>query len=167
MISADLPLSVLVVPDGRRPGRAVANGDAGAPLGREPEIARVLPAFKRARRDATSSGSPPTCTTRAAHHYDPRARPFTDFDPFWEFVSGPIAAETFPDKNDVLDRTFGPEVVFSKGNDTGRRQSPRAGNQFFGHVAIAADGLLTVTLHDGSRSRALVDRTGARSRQGP
>lgn len=70
--------------------------------------------------------------------------------PGLELVSGPLAAETFPRKDGLLDPTFGPEVVFSKGNDSGRRQSPRDGNQFFGHVAIARDGLLTVTLYDGS-----------------
>jgi alkaline phosphatase D len=86
----------------------------------------------------------------AAHLYSPDRAAYTDFDPFWEFVSGPIASETFPREDDVLDQTFGPTVVFSKGNDTDRRQSPRDGNQFFGHVAIAADGVLTVTLYDGS-----------------
>ncbi len=46
--------------------------------------------------------------------------------------------------------------MFSKGNDTDIRQSPRAGNQFFGHMAIAADGALTVTLYDGGGSASLV-----------
>ncbi len=125
-----------------------SNGDDGAPTGREPEIARVLSAFKR---NGVTNVVWITADVHytAAHHYDPSRARFHDFDPFWEFVSGPMAAETFPDKSDLLDRTFGPEVVFSKGNDSGVRQSPRDGNQFFGHVAIAADGLLTVTLYDG------------------
>ena len=146
VISADLPLSL-------RSTHAddldsVANGDPGAPTGREEELARVLAAFRRAGvRNVVWLTADVHYT--AAHHYRPdRATAFTDFDPFWEFVSGPIASETFPAK--VPDATFGAEVVFARGNDSGRRQSPRAGNQFFGHVAIAADGLLTVTLHDGS-----------------
>ena len=57
----------------------------------------------------------------AAHHYDPARAAFTDFDPFWEFVAGPIAAGTFGPNQ--LDGTFGPEVGFSKYADrpTSRR----------------------------------------------
>ena len=47
--------------------------------------------------------APPTTTI-------PRARRFTDFDPFWEFVAGPLHAGTFGPA--VLDPTFGPEVRF-------------------------------------------------------
>ena len=94
----------------------------------------------------------------AAHHYSPERAAYTDFEPFWEFVSGPIAAETFARKDGELDRTFGPEVVFSQGNDTTLRQSPRAGNQFFGQMEIARSGELTVTLRDGSGA-ALWKRT--------
>jgi alkaline phosphatase D len=145
VISADLPLSL-------RSNHAddldsPANGDPGAPAGREEEIARVLAAFQRAGvRNVVWLTADVHYT--AAHHYSPDRAAVTDFDPFWEFVSGPIASETFAVKEP--DATFGPQVVFAKGNDTDQRQSPRAGNQFFGHVAIAADGLLTVTLHDGS-----------------
>jgi phosphodiesterase/alkaline phosphatase D-like protein len=32
----------------------------------------------------------------AAHHYDPGRARFQDFDPFWEFVSGPLHAGTGP-----------------------------------------------------------------------
>ena len=45
VIAADMPLG-LVVPDGTAQ-EAVANGDDGAPLGREHELARVLSAIKR------------------------------------------------------------------------------------------------------------------------
>ena len=147
IICADLPLSIPSNWEDDRDGPC--NGIDGAPTGREPEIARVLAAFKR---DGVQNVVWITADVHytAAHHYDPARAGCTDFDPFWEFVSGPMAAETFPRKDDILDRTFGPQVVFSKGNDTGRRQSPRDGNQFFGHVAIDRDGLLTVTLHDGS-----------------
>ncbi len=49
-------------------------------------------------------------------------------------------------------------MVFSKGNDSALRQSPRDGNQFFGHLATDAAGALTVTLHEGSGA-ALWKRT--------
>jgi len=146
VISADLPLSIPSNWEDDRDGPS--NGLPGEPVGREPEIARVLSAFK------TNGVKNVVWITAdvhytAAHRYSPERAAFGDFDPFWEFVSGPMAAETFPDKSDILDRTFGPEVVFSKGNDSGVRQSPRDGNQFFGHVAIGTDGLFTVTLYDG------------------
>ena len=117
VISADLPLSIPSNWEDDRDGPS--NGDDGAPTGREPEIARVLSAFKR---NGVTNVVWITADVHytAAHHYDPSRARFHDFDPFWEFVSGPMAAETFPDKSDLLDRTFGPEVVFSKGNDSGR-----------------------------------------------
>ena len=147
VISADLPLSIPSNWADDRDGPS--NGDHGEPTGREPEIARVLSAFKRNGVKNVVWITADVHYT-AAHHYSPERAAYADFDPFWEFVSGPLAAETFPRKDGILDRTFGPEVVFSKGNDSGRRQSPRDGNQFFGHMAIARDGLLTVTLYDGS-----------------
>lgn len=142
VISADLPLG-MIVRDGAGQ-EAVANGDPGAPLGRELEIAGVLSAFKKAgvRNVVWLTADVHYC---AAHHYSPERAAFTDFDPFWEFVAGPIAAGTFGPN--ALDATFGPEVVFSK--SAGRaNESPRAGNQFFGHVAIDDDGALTVSLRD-------------------
>jgi alkaline phosphatase D len=142
VISADLPLG-LVVPDGTAQ-EGVANRDPGEPLGRELEIATVLSAFKRngVKNVLWITADVHYC---AAHRYDPSRAGFTDFDPFWEVVAGPIAAGTFGPNE--LDLTFGPEVVFSKVGDY-PNQSPRGGNQFFGHVAIEADGLLTVSLRD-------------------
>lgn len=143
VISADMPLG-LVVPDGPVNQESLANRDPGAPLGKELELAEVLAAFKRnkVRNVVWITADVHYC---AAHHYDPSRAGFTDFDPFWEIVAGPIAAGTFGPNQ--LDMTFGPEVVFSKYADR-PNQSPRHGNQFFGHVAIDADGLFTVSLRD-------------------
>ncbi|MFA6300693.1 MAG: alkaline phosphatase D family protein [Nocardioides sp.] len=143
VISADMPLG-LVVPDGPVNQESLSNRDPGAPLGKELEIAEVLSAFKRhgVRNVVWITADVHYC---AAHHYDPARAGFTDFDPFWEFVAGPIAAGTFGPNQ--LDATFGPEVVFSKHAAT-PNESPRHGNQFFGHAAIDGDGLLTVSLRD-------------------
>jgi len=143
VISADLPLG-LVVPDGSVNQESLANRDPGAPLGKELEIAAVLSAFKRnrVRNVAWITADVHYC---AAHHYDPSRAGFTDFDPFWEFVAGPIASGTFGPN--PLDLTFGPEVVFSKYADAAN-QSPRHGNQFFGHATIASTGLLAMSLRD-------------------
>ena len=148
VISADQPLSA---PSTRTTDLdGPANADDGRPLGREPEMARVLAAIKRYDvRNVVWITTDVHYT--AAHHYSPERAAFTDFEPFWEFVSGPLAASPFWTKDDRLDRTFGPEVAFSKGEDTERLDvTPRPDNQYFGHLAIAATGELTVTLYDGS-----------------
>ena len=85
----------------------------------------------------------------AAHYYDPNKAAFQDFDPFWEFVAGPLNAGT----GRVLppDETFGPQVVFSKGIPPENRinHGPSYGMQFFGHVSIdGASGVMTVSLKD-------------------
>jgi alkaline phosphatase D len=84
----------------------------------------------------------------AAHLYDPSKAQFADFDPFWEFVSGPIHAGTFGPNQ--LDNTFGPQVMFQKHPPKGESNlPPSAGLQFFGEVEI--DGRsreLTVRLMD-------------------
>lgn len=146
VIAADLPLGI-IVPDGPVNEESVSNRDNGAPLGRELEIAGVLSAFKRNRvkNVVWLTADVHYC---AAHHYSPERAAFTDFDPFWEFVAGPIAAGSFGPNQ--MDGTFGPEVVFSK---AGRyvTQSPRDGeSQFFGHVQLGEDNTFTVSLRNAN-----------------
>lgn len=143
VVAADMPLSVATNHADDRD--SVAQEDGGAPLGREQEIARLLAGLKAARvRNVVWVTADVHYT--AAHHYSPERATFTDFDPFWEFVSGPIAAGTFAAKQP--DRTFGPEVVFAKGSPSRLlRMSPAAGQQYVGQAEIALDGRLTVTLH--------------------
>jgi alkaline phosphatase D len=146
VIAADLPLGI-IVPDGAVNQESLANRDNGAPLGRELEIAGVLSAFKRNRvkNVVWLTADVHYC---AAHHYSPERAAFTDFDPFWEFVAGPIAAGSFGPN--PMDGTFGPEVVFSKaGRFPG--ESPRDGqNQFFGHVQLGEDETFTASLRDAN-----------------
>ncbi len=85
----------------------------------------------------------------AAHHYDPNRAVFQDFEPFWEFVSGPLHAGTWAPGE--LDNTFGPKAMFQKGctAEQGENLAPCFGLQFFGRVDI--DGrseVMTVTLKD-------------------
>ncbi|MEV7606282.1 alkaline phosphatase D family protein [Paenarthrobacter sp. NPDC089322] len=146
VIAADLPLGI-IVPDGAVNQESLANRDPGAPLGRELEIAGVLSAFKRdgVKNIVWLTADVHYC---AAHHYSPERASFTDFDPFWEFVAGPINAGSFG-PND-MDGTFGPEVVFSKaGRFPG--ESPRDGeNQYFGHVDLGSDGMFNVSLRNAN-----------------
>ena len=59
--------------------------------GRELEIADVLSFIKRAGVRNTMWVTADVHYT-AAHYYDPGKAVFQDFEPFWEFVSGPLHA---------------------------------------------------------------------------
>jgi alkaline phosphatase D len=150
VIAADMPISLVVVYDvaGKWGVEAVAQGDNGPPKGRELEIADLLSFIKHAGVKNTVWLTADVHYT-AAHYYDPNKAKFQDFEPFWEFVSGPIHAGTFGPNE--LDGTFGPELKYIKAptKEQGQNLSPALGLQFFGHVAIdGPSGMMTVTLKD-------------------
>ncbi|HKI84276.1 MAG TPA: alkaline phosphatase D family protein, partial [Candidatus Krumholzibacteria bacterium] len=150
IIATDLPLG-LVVQDYPRNGQpafeAWANGDDGVPLGRELELAQLLSFMKR---EGIHNTIWITADVHygAAHHYSPERAAFTDFDPFWELVAGPMNAGTYGPN--TLDHTFGPEVRFlaiPEGMKPNR--PPSAGFQFFGVLeADPTTRVLTMSLHD-------------------
>lgn len=153
IISLDMPLGTMVRDgqlrdaDGRQITENNTNGD-GPPLGRELEVARFLRqlARERIRNVVFTAGD---VHYAAAHHYDPARAQFRDFEPFWEFVAGPIHAGTAAPL--PMDNTFGPQVVFSKGAPPGQTLSPLAGLQFFGQIDVdAGSQTLTVQLKDAS-----------------
>lgn len=136
VIAADMPIG-LHVPDGtdaqaRPRWEAIANGNDGRALGRELEIARLLTRIKQAgvRNVVWLTADVHYC---AAHYYTPEKAAYKNFNPFWEFVSGPLNAGSFGPN--ALDGTFGPQVVFQKAPPTAN-MSPFAGFQFFGEVNI-------------------------------
>ncbi|WP_326813859.1 alkaline phosphatase D family protein [Streptomyces sp. NBC_01762] len=142
VIAADMPLG-LVVTDGATDFEAVAQGDPGAPLGRELQIAELLRFIKHRRITGTLWLTADVHYT-SAQHYAPERAAFKDFAPFWEFVSGPLAAGGFP--ANALDSTFGPDRVFVRAPDRAN-VSPMESPQFFGEVDIDGDsGELTVRL---------------------
>jgi alkaline phosphatase D len=144
VLAIDLPLG-LIVPDGATALEGVAQGDPGAPLGRELEFADVL---RFAHRRGIGGIVLLTADVHytAAHRYEPSRAAVGDFDPFWEFVSGPLNAGAFGPN--VLDSTFGPEAVFVKAPPA-PNTSPADGYQFFGHVAVdGRSGVMTVSLRD-------------------
>ena len=158
VVASDMPIGVLV-PDGHDGQRrdmfeAVANGD-GPVLGREFELADLF-RFLRQRRVDNIVWLTADVHYTAAHHYHPDRATFRDFEPFWEFVSGPLNAGSFGPN--PLDDTFGPLAVFQKAPPT-PNAPPSAGYQFFGQVDIeAATGALTVTLKDVSGASLFVQR---------
>ncbi|MEU7021926.1 alkaline phosphatase D family protein [Streptomyces sp. NPDC046203] len=142
VIAADMPLG-LVVTDGATDFEAVAQGDPGAPLGRELQIAELLRFIKHQRITGTVWLTADVHYT-SAQHYAPERAAFRDFAPFWEFVSGPLAAGGFP--ANALDPTFGPERVFVRAPQRAN-VSPMESPQYFGEVDIDGDsGELTVRL---------------------
>ena len=144
VIANDLPLG-LVVSGGAGTQEAVAQGDPGAPAGRELEFAEVLRAAHRAGTDGIVFLTADVHYS-AAHHYDPARAAVQDFAPFWEFVSGPAHAGGF--KQAKLDGTFGPEVVFVHAPPAAY-WSPADGYQHFGDIAIDGEsGAMTVHLRD-------------------
>ncbi|HEY7638826.1 MAG TPA: alkaline phosphatase D family protein [Steroidobacteraceae bacterium] len=163
IIAADMPLG-LQVPDGsdvqgRPQWEAVANGD-GPVLGREFEIAEILRFIKREdiRNTVWLTADVHYC---AAHFYDPRKAQFQEFDPFWEFVAGPLHAGSFGPN--LLDNTFGPQVVFQKAPPVANTP-PSGGFQFFGQIDIDAHSKqLTVALKDIDGAPVFTKRLEARA----
>ncbi|MCA8883805.1 MAG: alkaline phosphatase D family protein [Rhodobacteraceae bacterium] len=147
VIASDMPIG-MIVRDGDN-FENMANGD-GPVLGREFDIADILSFIKHGNIANTVWLTADVHYT-AAHHYSPDRAQFQDFNPFWEFVSGPLHAGTFG-PNDY-DNTFGPEVVFEKSPtaEQGANLPPSMGLQFFGKVDIAADTrVMTVRLMDAA-----------------
>lgn len=151
LIASDMPIS-LVVPDlnpdvPKGTFEAWANGDNGPPSGRELELASL---FAFIKQNAIRNVVWVTADVHyaAAYRYSPDGAQFTAFDPFWEFVAGPINAGTFGPNE--IDRTFGPEEKFvSVPKDMKQNRSPLDGRQYFGLGRIDGTTLaLTVSLHD-------------------
>lgn len=153
VVASDMPIGV-VVGDGLRDGvpnyEAVANAEPGVPLGRELEIARLLATLQRERvRNVVWVTA--DVHYAAAHHYAPERAAFTQFDPFWEFVAGPMHAGTFGPN--ALDATFGPDVRFASAAPKPNRP-PSDNLQFYGTLDIdAKTRALTAALHDVTGKR--------------
>ncbi len=146
VIASDMPIG-LIVRDAPAHYEAVANADHGRPLGREHEIADLL-AFIRRRQIRNVVWITADVHYCAAHEYNPSRAGFTDFEPFWEFVAGPLNAGTFGPNE--LDGTFGPRVMFT-GVPPGMKPNrpPSEGLQFFGTLTVSArTRILTARLHD-------------------
>ena len=147
VIASDMPIG-LIVRDGKLDFENGANGD-GPPLGRELEIADLLQ-FMKANQIRNTVWLTADVHYAASHYYDPEKAIFKDFDPFWEFVSGPLHAGTFGPSE--LDDTFGPELRF-KGIPDGMKANrpPSEGFQFFGLVKIdAKTSVMTVTHYNAA-----------------
>lgn len=159
IVAADMPLGVVVA---HQPGRheAVANGDDGAPRGREIEIATLLRTLKenRVKNVVWITADVHYC---AAHRFDPERAGTRDFDPFWEFIAGPAHAGTFAPG--PLDRTFGPEARFTgTPANLAPNRPPDAGLQFFGLLETdPSSRALTVAIINTAGTRVFEQRLDA------
>jgi alkaline phosphatase D len=144
VISSDMPIG-LQVPDANG-FEAWANGD-GPALGRELELAELL-RFIKEHDIKNVVWITADVHYAAAHYYDPTKAQFTDFNPFWEFVAGPLHAGTFGPNQ--IDNTFGLQVKFNSiPEGTKPNTPPTAGLQFFGMAKIdGKSDVMTVSLYD-------------------
>lgn len=154
VIASDMPISLVVrdlkddVPTGTF--EAWANGDPGAPAGRELELATLLKFIKVNNIQNVVWVTADVHYAQALYYSpsNPNAR-FTEFLPFWEFVAGPIHAGTFGPNE--IDPTFGPEEKFCSipKSPILKGISPTEGKQYYGLVKV--DGqtqAMTVSLRD-------------------
>lgn len=151
IVANDLPLSIVVAdklsdpPSGPKSMEAVAQGDAGTPLGREKEFSRIFSATKDVPNIVYLTAD---VHYTAAISYHPDRAAFQDFSPFYEFVSGPLNAGAFPVS--PLDDTFGAAYEFVHA-PAEENTSPAQGFQHFGEVTIDSDSrALTVNLCDST-----------------
>ncbi len=147
VICSDMPIG-LMIRDGKEDFENGANGN-GPPLGRELEIADLL-RFIKTNAIKNTVWLTADVHYAASHFYDPEKAIFKDFEPFWEFVSGPLHAGTFGPGE--FDNTFGPQLKF-KGIPDGMKgnRPPSDGFQFFGMVKIDSQSrAMTVTHYNAA-----------------
>lgn len=139
VIASDQPIGLIVWDNFREQAgsEGIADGVSGPAMGREVEVAELLRFIKTARIDNTVWFTADVHYT-AAHYYNPDKAQFQDFEPFWEFVSGPLHAGTFGPN--AMDMTFGAEVKYVKAptEEQGINLPPSMGLQFFGLVDVDA-----------------------------
>ena len=147
VIASDMPISLVVTDGPTTPTtfEAFANADNGLPLGRELEVANLLRFIKHnnIHNVVWVTADVHYC---ASHYYNPNQAQFQDFNPFWEFVSGPLNAGTFGPN--PIDNTFGPQVEFVAAPPAGQANlPPSAGLQFFGLAKIDGDTQVMTVSH--------------------
>jgi alkaline phosphatase D len=140
LVACDQPIG-LVIGDGpdakRREG--FADGVDGPPGGREVELAAVLSELKT-RGIRETAWITADVHYPAAHQFDPGRANGVDFDPFWEFIAGPIHAGTFGPE--PLDPTLGPEVKFQWVPPKGTGNlAPSDGLQSYGTIDVSPEAL--------------------------
>jgi alkaline phosphatase D len=130
IIASDMPIG-LIVGDGKN-FENCANGN-GPALGRELEIAELL---SHIRKSGIRNVIWLTADVHfaASYYYDAAKAQFSDFDPFWEFISGPLHAASLGPG--TLDNTFGPQTRFTSRPKGTKASGPYTNQQYFSTVRI-------------------------------
>ncbi len=144
VISTHDPLSL--VTGGPTDRDAWAQGDPQV-LGREVQLSQLL---KFIKDEGIKNVVYITADVHfaAAISYEPERAVFGDFEPFWEFVIGPVHAGAFG--ANAPDDSFGPVFEFVRAPSTEGlpANSPPPNLQSFGAVEVSETGRLTVRIHD-------------------
>lgn len=144
VIASDMPISCNVK-DGKTDYEAWANGENGRPLGRELELANLL-SFIKSNQIKNTVWITADVHFPANIHYHPDRAAFKEFDPFWEFISGPLHAGGFGPS--TLDMTFGPQYAFKRPPEKSG-DGPGHGFAAFGVIRIDAESKrMSVSQHD-------------------
>jgi len=144
VISSHDPLGIVT---GGQADRDSWGQEKDAVLGREVQLAEILKFIKDKNiKNVVFLTSDVHFT--AAVSYAPARAEFMDFNPFWEFVIGPIHAGAFGPG--ALDASFGPQYEYVRGPATEGigQNSPPPHLQSFGLVEVSSDGQLGVKLMD-------------------
>lgn len=148
VIASDMPISIAVGDGKDKQGRniyeAFANGDNGQPLGRELEVADLLSFMKR-HKIRNTFWLTADVHYAASHYYDPAKAKFTEFDPFWEFISGPLHAASLGPGG--VDGTFGPQIKWTSRPKGAKASGPFSAEQFFSTVRINAKTKVATVTH--------------------
>ena len=151
VICSDMPIGV-IVGDGKDDFENGANGN-GPALGRELEIASLL-SYIKSQQIKNTVWLTADVHYASSNYYDPSKAVFQDFEPFWEFISGPLHAGTFGPG--VLDNTFGPQLKFKAIPDGMRpNRPPSEGFQFFGLVKIDSQSQSMTVAHYSASGKNL------------
>ncbi len=144
VIASDDPLSI--VTGGAGDYDAWGQNDSRV-LGRETQLADLLK-FIKDEKIKNVVWITADVHFPAAISYEPNRAVFQDFEPFWEFVIGPIHAGAFGPAGDFpLDPSFGAKYEFSIFPSEANLQPPN--NQFFGSIDIDAQTAnFSASIHD-------------------
>lgn len=142
VIAGEMPIATVTTAYGLD---SWANG-VGPPLGREFELAELLGFLKR-RKVSNVVWFSADVHYALAVEFLPQKAVFKDFDPFWEFVAGPLHAGTFC-PSEPLDNTFGAQERFcAVPKDLKPNRPPSDNLQFYGKVEVGSQRM-GVSLHD-------------------
>jgi alkaline phosphatase D len=154
VICADMPIGIIVGDgkdaEGRNKYENGANGH-GPALGRELETAELL-RFLKHEPIRNVFWLTADVHYAASLFYSPARAQFTDFEPFWEFVSGPLHAISLAPGG--LDNTFGPEFRWTSRPRGSKSSGPYTSEQYFSTVHIDAKTKVATVTHcnrDGAR----------------